>query len=409
MDMPTRRIVLRVDADDGRLLDATDEMTGEAVPYGIERVGPDERKKFSDAKKIIFERDEDRDEYSLLARFFGQFLCLADQIRVCAVGTPGGLPTACSYRFPPTGRKTRLPMRFDYATCRLAIPVRVDRENHARAAAVARRVALESRAEFGHGHPGLTNDKKELAVLEARAWRDVAEDVIATPYRENYANDWFPALREDGRVGLYVRDDSSDAAYVVVDNALPHFACDQMRVLFSENPNGLTWEEWKTTGTKKNTMILDRAVELSRAVAEEIASRVVDELGTEGLVAKVEGGGGGGGGGGANERIQTIVNRLVRLSNGEVRYDAGVTRGSQFSSERNRDPKALFRVGNEGYAIVAKMGHARRDEDVFPANARDEDEMRALVEEMNGRYNGKAYDPPVFLREPVAPEERRDE
>jgi len=379
----TRRIVLHVDAEDGRLLNATDEMTGEFVPYGIRKVNEHERKKFSDSKKMIFEREKDRDEYPLLARFFGQFLCLADEIRVYAVGSAGRFPTACSYRFPSECKKTRLPMRFDYATCRLAVPVIIGVDDRRRAAEVVRRVALASRAELGHGHPGLTYDEKELAVLRAKAWDDVDDDVVATPYHEGYAKDWFPVLREDGRVGLYVADNGTDA-YVVVDNALPHFACDQIRILFSENPQKLAWGKWTRSA------ILDRAIELSGAVADAVASRVVEELSVEGLVGRSQN---------TVEKTRVFVNRLVRLSSSEIRYDAGVLRGNFFWSENNRQPKALFRVGDDGYALVTKRGYERRDTDVFPANARDDDEMNALVDAIRMKQKGIVYDSPVFLRE----------
>lgn len=381
----TRRILLHVDAEDGRLLDATDEMTGDFVPYGVRKVEKRDRKTFSDSKKMIFDPEKNRDKYALLAVFFGKFLCLADEIRVYAVGSAGRFPTACSYRFPPTSGKTILPMQFDYATCRLAVPVPIDvtdvRELE-RAAGVVSRVARESRG--GHGHPGLTKEEAELAVLRAKAWDEVDEDVIATPYRDGYANDWFPVLREDGRVGLFVAtvDGVKSSAYVVVENALPHFACDQMRVLFSENPNKLTWKQWT------RSPILERAIELSGAVADAIASRVVERLIDERLIALRK-----------NlvvEKTRVFVNRLVCV-NSDIRYDAGVLRGNSFCSVLNKPQKALFRVGDDGYALVTKLGYEPHEGDVFPANARNADELNALFKGRN------RYDPPVFLREVSAP------
>lgn len=375
-------------------------MTGLAVPYGIRRTTPDdaERKSFSDVKKMIFEREEDRAECPLLARFFGKFLCTAREIRVYGANSRDAsrFPTACSYSFPSDSREdTRLPARFDYATCLLAVPVTLidanDENTREAAVRVARDVERESRPENGHGHPGLTNDEEELVVLRRRAWRDVAEDVVATPYREGYEKDWFPALREDGRAGLYFAPDGG--AYVVVDNALPHFACDQLRMLFSENPKNLSWEEWTSTEpSKRKTSILDRAVELSGAVAEGVASRIVEALASRGLLF---------GSGERDERNGTVktrvfVNRLVRLNDGETRYDAGILRGTHFHSHKGRGQKGLFRVGDDGYALVAKNGFQNRDEDVFPAFARDEEEMRAIVASKRG------YSDLVFLGKTAA-------
>lgn len=373
--------MLHVDADDGRLLDATDEMTGEPVPYGTRKVNGRERKQRSDAKKMTFERETDRDAYPLLARFFGNFLCLAEEIRVHAVGSSGRLPTACSYRFPPKDRRTRLPARFDYATCRLVVPVHIVSERLSDAARVVRRVAADSRNQDGHGHPGLTRDDAELRALRARAWNDVDDDVVATPYREKYSDDWFPVLREDGDLGLYASDDGAKT-YVVVENALPHFACDQLRVLFADNPSGRTWEEW----TRGSSEILDRAIELSGRVAEAVASRAVEELARKGLssIKSV-----------AVEKTRVFVNRLFRQeATGDIRYDAGVLRGSFFHSDRNKKPKALFRVGERGYALVEKRGFEPRDSDVFPANLANEDEMRAMIDSVNN-----VYSVPIFLRE----------
>ena len=381
--------MLHVDAEDGRLLDATDEMTGEAVPYGTRKVDGRERRERSDAKKIIFERETDRETYPLLARFFGNFLCAAQEIRVHAVGASGRFPTACSYRFPSKSSRTRIPAGFDYATCRLAVSVSVEAGRLAEAANVVRRIASERRAENGHGHPGLTRDAAELDALRKRAWDDVDDDVVTTPYREDYAGDWFPVLREDGRVGLYASADEKKT-YVVVDNALPHFACDQLRVLFADNPAGRTWEGWTSRGSGCSK-ILDRAIELSGRVADAIASRAVEALVLEGLsdaeTSKKP------------EKTRVFVNRLFRHERpekaGEVRYDAGVLRGTFFHSERNKVPKALFRVGERGYAIVEKRGFEPRHSDVFPANAASEDEMRAIVDSIPE----KAYLAPIFLRE----------
>ena len=392
-----------MDAGDGRLLDATDEMTGESVSYGIRKTDPEERDrmKFSDAKKMIFQREEDRDKCPLLARFFGKFLCAAREIRVYDASSTDRsrstssfrfFPTACSYLFPPDEREnTTIPAGFDYATCLLAVPIALvdaSDESRGRAARVARDVARESRPEDGHGHPGLTNDEEELAVLRRRAWRDVEEDAVATPYREGYAKDWYPVLREDGRAGLYFPsgDGGGPRAYVVVDNALPHFACDQLRILFSENPKGLSWREWMPSNGPKKTAILDRALELSGAVAEAIASRTIDALVSAGLARERDERNAAAG------KTRVFVNRLVRVNDErETRYDAGVLRGTHFHSELDRLPKGLFRVGDDGYAVVEKQGHQTRDGDVFPAFARDERHVREIA-----RVRG--YSEPIFLR-----------
>lgn len=395
-----------MDAGDGRLLDATDEMTGESVSYGIRKTDPEERErmKFSDAKKMIFQREEDRDRCPLLARFFGKFLCAAREIQVYDASLTGRstsfrfFPTACSYLFPSEECKnTAIPAGFDYATCLLAVPIVLtdaSNETRERAAMVARDVARESRPESGHGHPGLTNDEEELAVLRRRAWNDVEEDVVATPYREGYAKDWYPVLREDGRAGLYFPSETVGCgarggglnAYVVVDNALPHFACDQLRILFSENPKKLSWSEWMppSNGPKK-TAILDRALELSGAVAEAIASRTIDALVSAGLARERDERDAAAG------KTRVFVNRLVRV-NGETRYDAGVLRGTHFHSELDRFPKGLFRVGDDGYAVVEKHGYQTRDGDVFPAFVRDEKRTLEIARSVRG------YSEPIFLR-----------
>ena len=400
-----------MDAGDGRLLDATDEMTGESVPYGIRKTDPDERErmKFSDAKKMVFQREEDRDKCPLLARFFGKFLCAAREIRVYDASSTDRrstsfrfFPTACSYLFPPEEREnTTIPAGFDYATCLLAVPIVLadaSNEGRERAARVAREVARESRPESGHGHPGLTNDEEELAVLRRRSWNDVEEDVVATPYREGYANDWYPVLRDDGRAGLYFPSETVGCgasgsglnAYVVVDNALPHFACDQLRILFSENPKSLSWSEWMPpSNDKKKTEILDRALELSGAVAEAIASRTIDALVSADLARKRDERDA------AMGKTRVFVNRLVSVTvnkKTETRYDAAVLRGSQFHSESGRLPKGLFRVGDDGYAVVDKQGFQMKDDEVFPAFARDEKSMREITNSVMG------YSRPIFLR-----------
>ena len=394
-----RRVVLHVADDDGRLLEVTEYMTGDRVPYEIMKVKENRRGKLSDCKKMIFQRETDRQKHPLLARFFGEFLSASEEILVCGVDGPPNSSNAarcmisCSYKFPPGGTRTTLPMNFDYATCRLAIPVSVPAENRAEAAKVVRRVAEESRADLGHGHPGLTKREEDLAVLRSRAWDDIVDDVVATPYRDDHADDWFPVLREDGRVGLYrsAAGKTNDGdTYVVVENALPHFACDQMRILFAENSENVPWKGW--TGTA----IVDRAIDLSRAVAEAVAARVVAELRKEGLTTTTTTTRGGGGG----EKVCVFVNRLNKLTNGEVRYDAGVLRGTFFSKTNRKCPKALIRVGDDDYAILEQFGHAPRETDVFPATTNGLDDLIDLVDDVNRTIdgNGKVYHSPVLLK-----------
>ena len=389
-----RRVVLHVADDDGRLLEVTEYMTGDRVPYEIMKVKENRRGKFSDCKKLIFQRETDRQKHPLLARFFGEFLSASEEILVRGVGGPPKSSNvarsliSCSYKFPAGGTRTTLPMNFDYATCRLAIPVSVPAENSAKAANVVRRVAEESRADLGHGHSGLTKREGDLAVLSDRAWDDVVDDVVATPYRDNYADDWFPVLREDGRAGLYrsvAGKTNGGDTYVVVENALPHFACDQMRILFAKNSEKLSWKGW--TGTA----IVDRAIDLSRAVAEAVASRVVAELEKERLITTTTRGGGG-------EKVCVFVNRLNKLTNGEVRYDAGVLRGTFFSKTNRKCPKALIRVGDDDYAILEQFGHAPRETDVFPAATNDLDDLIDLVDDVNLTIDAKVYHPPVLLK-----------
>lgn len=361
--------MLHVDAS-GRVLGATHELTGDEIPYVVRKVTGD-GVRFRDSSKIKFYSEKDRENQHLippLVRYFGEFLARAEEVMVYRSGRGRKRHmTVCSYLFAKHSKETRLPMNFDYATCRLVVPVDIDEEVRDKVKDIMREVREASAPSEGYGHPGITDDERYLEVLGRKAWDDVKEDVIATPYYPARDDDWYPVLREDGRVGLYR---GNEMHYVVVENALPYFVCDQLRIVFAENPNENTWERWTKSA------ILERAEELSQRAAVAIAERAVAAFAGESKGKRVF----------DDRETRVFFNRLV-TTNGTIRYDDGIVRATDFDAPGNEQKKAIIRLRGRGeddadadaYALIAMTQFEDGSGKVFPATVEDEAELREIM------------------------------
>ncbi len=364
--------MLHVDSS-GRVLGATHELTGEEIPYVVRKVTDGDGTRFRDSNKIKFQSEKDRENQHLippLVRYFGEFLALAEEVMIYGSGRGNKRHvTSCSYLFASESKETRLPMSFDYATCRLVVPVHIGREVSDRVAEIMRGVREASAPSEGYGHPGITDDERYLEVLRRKAWDDVKEDVIATPYYRA-DDDWYPVLREDGHVGLY---EGNGKHYVVVENALPYFVCDQLRVIFAENPCKHTWKRWARSD------ILERAEELSQRAAVTIAKRAVAALEGETRAEKS-----------FEERETRVFFNRLATTDGTIRYDDGIVRATDFDAPGNENKKVILRVKrlgdptNEetpsrvGYAVIVMTQFDELSE-VFPATVDDEDELETIM------------------------------
>jgi hypothetical protein len=233
-------------------------------------------------------------------------------------------------------------MNFDYGSVfymvQTTLPASVSQSRIASAVAAERAVSNGD----GFGHPGITTDRAFLQQLDRASCSAIEDDVIRTPYFDEWrscggdASPWFPVLREDGFVGVF-RDDSDAATvlehasgtakyYIIVCNALPYFACDQLRVLIETNTKNWTWEQWKTSAEVK------RATELPTVVAKTVCDRMLAAL--DALVMDVE------------ERsplkqtkrpLVTVFNVFnpdpLKIDSSTISYDAGVARSSCWSKE----------------------------------------------------------------------------
>jgi hypothetical protein len=380
----SRSICLYIDSrpeSKGELLLVTDEMTGEILNYKIKMVTANETSGFTTESKISYKNQIDQNQNPVIPNYFGEFISDAKSIAVYGVSSKTRYLTSCSYALKTTPTKNLgLPMNFDYAASRQMTSVELVKgwcmQKVIKSLQDAR---LASDHSMGYGFPGITNQESYMKVLRDASCDQIDDDVIKVPFydvfSDNLRKKWKPTLREDGSVGIYRGGLGTGGLYIIVENALPYFFCDQMRVLFEKNPNDLTWEQWIQSDELK------RAVRLSIETANQVTQRVIKELKKNGQWDETK----------TKTKTMTLVSNQLWFDNNTPFYDSGIIRGELDPEVTKGIGGALVRVEKEGkrsYLWLRRVDIANarglKSRIVIPTSVTDVASVHAITHNLDG-------------------------
>jgi hypothetical protein len=344
------KITLHVDyrtAFLGQVLMVTDNASGKPISYGIARAKPDDVATYSAARCIKYHRlgENDRDARAL-SRYFTDMKGSAKKVDVYGEQSSRRYPSACAYAFDTVaapGAGADPPCNFDYGLCRAVTPLVIPpRASLSEALKEIKRDAFDE--EMAHGFPGITSRASFLRALKTLECEGVEEDIISEPWYPEYLQEWWPAVRKDGRVGVYESTNEAGRGYLVLESALPYFVSDQILALMRKNPDAWTWGQWESSDE------LRAALALAAQSAEAVQRRAVEILLARPNGARL-----------ANERfgaekVLTVTNVLRLIPGGDVVYDAEVLRAADWHLKRVLFVRFLTRDdGATGYALLRNM------------------------------------------------------
>lgn len=328
------------------MLRVTNQKSGEILEYDIEHSSESDLKRFETASKIRFLNGSDFDERTRhnATVYFTKMLGSAKRIDVYGTYVHRRFPSTCSYKFeigriPSDGCDP--PFNFDYGVTRAIVPLRAVATNTDPLCDLMRKLRNnETDEDIASGFPGVTDRPSFLKFLKSKMCPHVKDDVVGTPFYEEYEREWYPTLRNDGHVGVFVSIKNKRRLFLVAESALPYFVCDQMILLVKENPEKWSWGEWmKAEETKR----LDA---LSKKTVTMVTERVMAGLAETGTAEEAE------------DRVNTekltmACNRLcLDKEEPTVSYDAELIRPSDWVKK-----SALVKIFAEkeqecGYALL---------------------------------------------------------
>lgn len=328
------------------MLRVTNQKSGEILEYDIEHSTENDLKRFETASKIRFLNGSDLNQRTRhhATVYFTKMLGSAKRIDVYGRYVRRRFPSTCSYKFERTRVPTDgcdPPFNFDYGVTRVIVPLRTIATNTdqlRRAIETLRKQNTDE--EQARGFPGVTDRPSFVKFLKSKMCPHVEDDVVGTPFYQEYEREWYPTLRNDGHVGVFVSIKNKRRMFLVAESALPYFVCDQMILLVKENPEKWSWGEWVNS---EETKRLDA---LSKQTVKVVGERVMDELVRTGTAEEAEDR--------VNSEKLTMACNTLCLDEEEptVSYDAELIRPSDWVKK-----SALVKIFAEkeqecGYALL---------------------------------------------------------
>ena len=328
----------------GQVLRVTNQKSGEVLGYDIENSREEDLTRFETASKIRFLNGSDTRENTRhhATTYFTKMLGSAKTIDVYGQYVCRRFPSTCAYKFeadrvPANGCDP--PFNFDYGVTRSIVPLRAEDTRTLRAEMNALKKKNTNEDEAS-GFPGITDRTSFVAFLESEMCPHVEDDVVGTPFRKGYEEEWYPTLRNDGNVGVFRSVKNKKKLFLVAESALPYFVCDQMILLVRKNPENWTWGQWARA---EETIRLE---ELSRKSVAEVRDRIVRRLVQTGTAEEAEDRM-------SREKLTTCLNKL-RVDDDEttVSYDAELVRPQDWAKRSVVIKIFAEREKECGYALI---------------------------------------------------------
>lgn len=350
-----KKILLHIDSRPeflGQVLQVTDDSSGEIVPYGIVRVNDlNDISRLITSSKITLHNCASLDKQKNIARYFTAMLGAAVHIDVYGDQVKQRYPSTCAYTFdlnqvPLQGADP--PFNFDYGRACTIIPVSVALDEALTAASLAAKEAASSFRD-SHAVPGITSDEEFLTCLRKYECHDGEETSVGLSWNKDFRTDWYPVIRQDGRIGVYKYRSSSGAVklFLIAESALPYYVCDQLLILIRENPKKWTWKQWAESQEIKQARLL------ARATVEDVLQRTLKVLSaTVGMSIDVAR---------ALSETMTVTSNILRVTGNHVTYDVAISRPIDWHAKKTLLTRFVTsNDGTVGFALLRNMDHARK-------------------------------------------------